>query len=509
MRKKLIENLSQWSRKQIKTPQLIKGPRQVGKSNLLKKFGEANFTDCHFFDLETQTKTIGQIFDQNLPPQALLNKLSLANKKNIHPDTSILIFNEIQAISRAERAITQLHNTLPQLAIVASCSTFGSLHDKWVLPTTEKSNVLTLRPLNFMEFLVEIGEKNIANTLKRHKQKQTNQSIHEKSIDLFKTYIVTGGLPEIVSIYANEKNQPTVAFQKIRNRQHQILMQYENDFIKYSGKTNTQHISKIFQAISKNLHGTNRNSSAQLFSFKDVVSSGYRSYKALSPAISWLSDSSFGTIVPHVTNASPPLQNHLKENRFKFFLFDTGLLGAMCEIRPEDLLLTPIEKWDNFILENFVLQEMNAYNISKVATWSGRTSKVELLIENDDTIIPIEVKTTLNKSAKSLRAFDKKYNPPYCIRLNGQTPSFSEQSNHVSYPIYLTSFFSNLPNNAIKLPLYPEKQEPSPPATTPSKPVSDQEPTKKTNPIEPFATRKQKKEDNVSPGKGKQLSLFG
>ena len=84
------------------------------------------------------------------------------------------------------------------------------------------------------------------------------------------------------------------------------------------------------------------------------------------------------------------------------------MLGVMYEIRHEDLLLTPIEKWDNFILENFALQKMNAYNISKIATWSGRTSKVELLVEKTDMVIPVEVKTTLNKSAKNLRAFDKK-----------------------------------------------------------------------------------------------------
>ena len=189
-------------------------------------------------------------------------------------------------------------------------------------------------------------------------------------------------------------------------------------------------------------------------------------------------------------------------------MFDTGLLGAMCEIAPEELILSPLDKWDNFILENFVLQEIHSHNSSKTATWSGRTSKVELLIENDCTVIPIEIKPTLNKSAKSLRAYDKKYNPPYCMRLNGHLPSFCRKNAHVSYPIYLTSIFSNLPDNHNKLPLNPKPLLLSSPATVLKESVSDQSQVNKPDTAVSTEVTQPQKEGTATSGKGKQLSLF-
>lgn len=443
MERKIMSQLLYWRDKSTRKPLLLQGARQVGKTYLLKKFGQGYFPTCHYFDLEEQKEVLSKIFaDSSLNPKVITDKLSFVSGKVIDPVSDILILDEIQAVPRALTALKYFCQDMPQLAVAAAGSNLGVATSSEPFPVG-KVECLTLYPLNFEEFLAGTGENLSLKFLEGFHGGQTDAVYHQKLFEQLKTYFVTGGLPEVVQEYANNKEAPLAAFRAVRELQRQLLLHYESDFSKYSGSTNSRHIERIFRAIPAQLSRFQEKKSKK-FKFKDVISKGYRSYEDLADPIDWLIKAGIALKVHTNHHPSLPIKAGAIENSFKLFLFDIGLLGAMNSLSPESIMLYDYGSYKGYFAENFILQELYSHGISNIVTWVGRTSEIEFIAEIDNQIIPIEVKAGVNTKAKSLQAFIDKYKPMYSIKFSGSRYGRDHHKKVDNYPLYMVSKFPKL-----------------------------------------------------------------
>ena len=443
MERKIMRQLLYWRDKSVKKPLLLQGARQVGKTYLLKQFGKDHFTACHYFDLEEQKDVLSNIFEgSSLDPKVIVDKLSFVSGKVIDTENDILILDEIQAVPRALTALKYFCQDMPQLAVAAAGSNLGVATSSEPFPVG-KVECLTLLPLNFEEFLAGTGEILSLKFLDSFHGGQIDSVYHQKLFEQLKTYFVTGGLPEVVQEYANNKEAPLIAFRAARELQQQLLLHYESDFSKYSGSTNSRHIERVFKAIPSQLSRFQERKSKK-FKFKDVISKGYRSYEDLADPIDWLIKAGLALKVNINQHPSLPIKAGAVENSFKLFLFDIGLLGAMNNLSPESIMLYDYGSYKGYFSENFILQELYSYGISNIVTWVGRTSEIEFVAEIDNQIIPIEVKAGVNTKAKSLQAFIDKYKPFYSIKFSGNRYGRDHHRKIDNYPLYMVSKFPEL-----------------------------------------------------------------
>ncbi len=443
MERKITSRLLSWWQKPTRKPLLLQGARQVGKTYLLRQFGKDHFADCHYFDMEEQKAVLQQIFeDSSLTPKTIIDKLSFVSGEIIDPDKDILILDEIQAVPRALTALKYFCQDMPRLAVAAAGSNLGVATSSEPFPVG-KIECLTLSPLNFEEFLIGTDEKMSLEFLQEFQGGQTDSVYHQRLFEQLKTYFITGGLPEVIQEYADNKDNPLAAFRAARKLQHQLLLHYERDFSKYSGSTNSRHIERVFRAIPAQLSRFQVRKSKK-FKFKDIISKGYRCYEDLADPIDWLIKAGLALKVNVNPHPSLPIKAGAVENSFKLFLFDIGLLGAMNNLSPESIMLYDYGSYKGYFAENFVLQELYSYRFKDIVTWTGRTSEIEFVAEIHGRIVPIEVKAGINTKAKSLQAFIEKYKPLYSIKFSGNRYGRDYHRNIDNYPLYMVSKFPEL-----------------------------------------------------------------
>ncbi len=443
MKRKIESRLLQWKNKKSRKPLLLQGARQVGKTYVLENFAKNQFNHSHYFDLEELKTDLAPIFiDSSLDPKQLIDKLSFVSGKSINIKKDILILDEIQAIPRAITALKYFSRHMSGLAVAAAGSNLGVAHSEEPFPVG-KVEILHMCPMSFEEFLAGTGEEMALSFLENFKGGKTDDIYHRRLFDLLKKYFVTGGLPEVISQYTAGKEEPLEAFRAVRQLQKQLLLHYESDFSKYAGSTNSRHIQRVFRAIPLQLSNT-QDKKSKKFKFKDIISKGYRSYDDLADPIEWLVKAGLALKVNTNLHPSIPVMAGAKENSFKLFLFDIGLLGAMINLKPESILRYDYGSYKGYFAENFVLQELCSYGLDKIVTWYGRTSEIEFVLEINESIIPVEVKAGFNTKAKSLQAFINKYNPVYAVKFTGNKFGCDRQKRIFNYPLYMILKFPEL-----------------------------------------------------------------
>ena len=446
--KRIIESkLRQWKNKTPRKPLLLQGARQVGKTYVLRKFAKNHFSHTHYFDLEASKVDLATIFnDSPLDPKQLIDKLSFVSGNTINTETDILILDEIQAMPRAITALRYFYENMSRLAVAAAGSNLGVAHSDEPFPIGKVESV-HMYPMNFEEFLAGTDEEMALMFLMNFRGGKIDDIYHRRLFDLLKRYFVTGGMPEAISQYSANKDTPLEAFRNVRQLQKQLIFHYENDFSKYAGSTNSRHIERVFRAIPLQLSNT-QDKKSKKFKFKDVISKGYRNYEHLADPVEWLTKAGLALKVNTNLHPSTPLMAGAKENSFKLFLFDIGLLGAMINLNPESILCYDYGSYKGYFAENFVLQELCAYGFNEIVTWSGRSSEMEFVLEVNGNIIPVEVKAGFNTKAKSLQAFITKYHPAYAIKFTGNKFGCDNQKRIFNYPLYMISKFPELSKSA-------------------------------------------------------------
>ncbi len=431
MKRLLLNRLTEWKNSISRKPILLDGARQTGKSYLLEVLFGQQFEQLVRLDFLEQPN-LATIFNDSLNPNDILNNIELELNVSIDKDKALIIFDEIGLCQAAVNSLKFFAEQYPQMFVCASGSNIGLLGSFPV----GKVELLNLYPMTFEEF---VWASEQAALIKAFEQMKMTKLAHDKLFSLLLDYYFVGGMPEAVNSWFEGEGTLGILERTVRVTQihSSLIAGYERDFGKYSDKVSAQHIQSVFHNIPVQL-SKNIDDSVKRFKFKDVIEKKSR-YQELSGPINWLEKCRLlSRCHPVDCEPSSPLAALAKDNIFKLFLFDVGLLGAMLGLSYKEHRDQGFN-YKGYIAENFVQNELIAQGINPTYSWEYARSEVEFLHKYDDgSIVPIEVKSGKRTRAKSLKVYVDRYQPKKTIKLIGSTGSVADKTALV-LPLYYVS----------------------------------------------------------------------
>jgi hypothetical protein len=431
MKRTITDFLHRWKTSVNRKPLVLRGARQVGKTYILKEFGGAAFPRVHYVNFEKDEK-LGRIFERDLKPGRILDELQFYLDRPIDRRLDLVIFDEIQRSSKALTSLKYFSEEMPEMALCAAGSLLGVALQPDSFPVG-KIEFLDMYPLSFDEFLDGVGKERLAELIRNHDlTRPFPETAHEQLWGLWKQYLVVGGLPDAVNHYRERQENLYEAVQAIRKAQRDLLEAYLADMAKHSGKSNALHIEKLWRNVPAQLARA-QNGSAGKFKLREGIP-GIRGYERLSAPLDWLECANLLIRTPMIDAVGVPLSGHVKENRFKLYFFDVGLLGAASGIAPATFLNYDFGSYQGYVAENFVAQELRAAGDKTLFCWQGRTSEVEFLLEREGEVVPVEVKSGWVTQSKSLKVYMERYRPPRAYVLSAN--NISRRNTVRSLPLY-------------------------------------------------------------------------
>lgn len=438
MKRQFYRKLQEWLKSGHKKPLILRGVRQCGKTYLLKYFGAKEFPNFHYFNFEKEPE-LSKIFESNLDPKHLINQLSFYQNHFIDIAKDLVIFDEIQAIPRALTSLKYFQEEMPELALCCAGSLLGVKlnHESYPVGKVQTSY---LYPLTFVEFLRAIDEDLSAELIETcNSNTIIPLLVHDRIWERLKWYFIVGGLPEVVQTFTDHKDNLFIAFEKVREKQGQLISNYYADIARHAGKVNSMHIDRIWRSIPHQLASAVDGSSKR-YQFHGVIE-GVDRYSKLANALDWLDNAGLIFKLPIIQTIEQPLSAYVEENCFKLYVFDVGILGALSGLAPKTILEYEYGTYKGYFAENFVAQEFVSANCKEMYAWQEGRSEVEFVRNIDGDILPIEVKSGNVTHAKSLQKFVEKYKSKYRTIMSGRPFKIDTRNAVHSYPLYLASRF--------------------------------------------------------------------
>ena len=425
MEREIINDLIKWKESSNRKPLIIHGARQVGKTYIIKQFGKKYYDNLIYVNFETNKEFSSQIED-DINAKYLINKLELFYGEKIIPGKTLIFFDEIQANERALTALKYFCEDANEYHIIAAGSLLGIAinRENYSFPVG-KVQMIDMYPLSFKEFLIAVDRKELIAEIQNHfdNNKRMDKDIHELCLKLYRTYLVIGGMPEVVQTYLDE--QKTISAIDI---QTEILESYERDMTKYADSSLSNRIISAFNSIPVQLAKDN-----QKFQYKVIARGGTSSI--FGEAILWLKNSGIVNQI-YKTNPELPLEMHKDLASFKLYMSDVGLFvnKAGYPLYQIDLSNTPTMIAMGPLTEHYVANELRKKGYISYYWESEGKAELDFVIQKGIDIIPIEVKTSTHTKSRSLDIYMKNYKPNYAIRISEK--NFGFENNIKSVPLY-------------------------------------------------------------------------
>jgi len=399
MYRNAMEDLLQWKKKSNRKPLIIRGARQVGKTWLMKKFGELHYSNTVYINCENNSR-IKKLFSSGFDIENLIFGLRIESDSEITANKTLIILDEIQEAPQALTALKYFQENAPQYHIISAGSLLGvSLHGGISFPVG-KVDFLNLHPLNFIEFLKATGNDELVELIER-KEFNLISTFKQKYIDWLKKYYFVGGMPEAVVDFLTQNN-----LNSVRTIQTDLLTAYEQDFSKHPSPFDIPRIRMLWNSLPAQLARENRK-----FLY-GLIRSGARA-REYESAIEWLKDSGLIHKVFRITKPGLPLTAYQDMKSFKIYMPDVGLLAAHSHLDSKTILEgnSIFEEFKGALTEQYVLQQLMSMNSVIPFYWSAEKSsgEIDFIFQIEDEVIPLEVKAAENLQSKSLRNFSKKY----------------------------------------------------------------------------------------------------
>ncbi len=428
MFKRIIDlHLSEWKDDPFRKPLLLRGARQVGKTYAARQLGHrfSSFVEINFERL----KEASTLFEGDLVPEQLIQRLSILAKKPIIPGETLLFFDEVQEAPRAILALRYFYEEMPKLHIIAAGSLLEFAIEKVGIPVGRIS-MLYMYPLSFLEYLVAKQEQLLAQMIvDQPPGKPVAEALHKKALAILGEYLSIGGMPEAVSRWITTKDP----FSSLRVL-HQIGATYRQDFEKYARKAQVKYLEQLFRQIP---HLT-----GQIFSYR-AVHGEYRK-RELSPALDLLERAHIIHLIRHASGQGVPIGAEVNFEIFKVIYLDVGLCQALLGSDASDWFLRPLETFENRgeIAESFIGQELLSYanpdRKAELYFWKreekNSSAEIDYLIQKGENILPIEVKSGQGTTLKSLHLFLKTHSSSQAIRFSALNYSLLDALD--SRPLY-------------------------------------------------------------------------
>lgn len=419
-----IKYLNEWKNKENRKPLVIRGARQVGKTWLMKEFGQKEYTQIAYVNFES-SRFLKDLFSEDYNIERIVNAIQIETGVQINSEDTLIILDEIQEAKGGITSLKYFHENAPQYHVMAAGSLLGvSLHQHTSFPVG-KVDFLDLYPLNFSEFLLALNQKSLLQLIE-NRDWSLIRSFKTRFVELLRKYYFTGGMPEVVLSYI-QKND----YAEVRQLQNNILLAYEQDFSKHAPVEIVPRIRMLWNSTLAQLAKENKK-----FIYS-AVKKGARA-KDFELSLAWLLDSGLVYKVNRTNKAGIPLKAYEDMDAFKLFIVDVGLLAAIGNVDVKTLIdgNTIFEEFKGALTEQFVLQQLKTMPDVPTYYWvaSNANAEIDFLIQYAGSVIPIEVKAAENLQAKSLKSFKQRF--PESLAVRTSMSDYREEDWLTNIPLY-------------------------------------------------------------------------
>ena len=422
MKRNAIDELIKWKNDEERKPMVLRGARQVGKTWLMREFGKNCYDSYVYFNFDEEDE-LKSIFEANKNPHRIVELLSLIAGEKIVPETTLIIFDEVQECPAALNALKYFKEKANEYHVIAAGSLLGTLLAKPKSYPVGMVNLLDISPLTFDEFLDATDEPLYAYYQSITKEQQIEELFHNRLMEAYNNYLIIGGMPECVASWVKYKDPTRVA-----QIQKELVQIYENDFSKHNGKVNSGRILMVFRSIVTQLAKSN-----EKFMYGAVREGGRA--RDFEEAIEWLVSAGMLNRVYNVSKLEHPLSAFEKLDQFKLFVFDTGLLKYMAGIDNSAILLKTDYQFKGPLTENFVLQQLCGQYEVAPHYYSERSGEIDFVIQYGTSIIPVEAKGGEDKSAPTFKKYVSEHQPEYAVRFSKR--GYRKDGYITNMPLYL------------------------------------------------------------------------
>lgn len=394
MERSIYSSLKKWKESPTRKPLILQGARQVGKTYILKEFGAREYSEVVYINCDDNNDMQNMFVDYDVG--RIIRSMSAISGVSIKPSTTLLILDEIQEVERGLASLKYFCEKAPEYHVAVAGSLLGiTLHEGTSFPVG-KVDMLYMYPMDFEEFLLAMGKEQLVELL-RNNSWAALTPLRGMLTELLRQYYFVGGMPEAVKTYVERGD-----IWEVRSIHSKIIDAYRNDMSKHVPKQQVQRINMVWNSIPSQLARDNK---------KFIYGALRKGARAndFEIAIQWLVDSGLVHKVHRISKPVVPLKFYEDMASFKLFLLDCGLLGALSETPPEQILIgdNVFEEYKGAFTENYVLQQLKSLPRTFVYYYSNDNSTLEIdfVVQHEAHVIPIEVKAEENLRAKSLRQF--------------------------------------------------------------------------------------------------------
>ena len=422
MKRNAMHALINWKSDPERKPMILKGARQVGKTWLMKEFGKNYYKNFVYFNFDEEDE-LKSIFETNKNPHRIIELLSLITGEKIMPEDTLIIFDEIQECPEALNTLKYFNEKANNYHVIAAGSLLGTLIAAPKSYPVGMVNLLDIYPLTFDEFLGAVDPTVYAYYESILKEQPIEEIFHNRLLGIYNNYLIIGGMPECVASWIKYQDPA-----RISRIQHELVTVYENDFSKHNGKVNSGRILMVFRSIVSQLAKPN-----EKFMYGAVREGGRA--RDFEEAIEWLVSAGMLNRVYNVSKPEHPLSAFDKQEHFKLFVFDTGLLKHMAGIDNSAILLKTDYQFKGPLTENYVLQQLRGQFDIEPRYFSDKNSEIDFIIQYGTEIIPVEAKGGENKSAPSFKKYIADHRPEHALRFSKR--GYKKDGYITNLPLYL------------------------------------------------------------------------
>ena len=430
MQRFIMDKLIKWKNSKTRKPLILKGARQVGKTYILRQFGNENYEDIAYFNFD-HDKDLYNLFENTKAPKRILEQLAFIYGKAILPEKTLIFFDEIQECPNALNSLKYFQEEANEYHIVCAGSLLGIRLSHTSFPVG-KVDFLEMYPMTFSEFLIADGQENLVEYMKSITTIQNIPEIFFNALEeKLKAYFIIGGMPEVVFSWVNEKDM-----EKVNYIQSNILKSYESDFAKHTSNSEANKISLIWNGVISQLSRENKKFLYQ------TVKEGARA-REYEGALNWLNDANLIYKVYNVTKPSLPLKAYIDLSAFKIYMNDVGLLRKMANLDSRIVVEGNrlFEEFKGAFTENYVLDMLNSVYSENLNYFTFDRNEIDFLLQTRNKIIPIEVKSNKSTNNTSLTKYNQKYDNDISIRFSMN--NLTQNGKVLNIPLFLVEYIEN------------------------------------------------------------------
>lgn len=436
MERLALDDLLAWKNSPYRKPLILKGVRQVGKTWILKEFGRRYYENTAYFNFD-ENEEYKQFFETTKDVDRILQNLMMASGQKIQPEKTLIIFDEVQDCPKVINSMKYFCENAPQYHVACAGSLLGIALSKPSSFPVGKVNFMQIDPMTFTEFLLANGDPNLAaylytiNTIE-----PLPDAFFNPLCERLKMYYVTGGMPEPVLMWTEARD--VNAMQEALSG---IISAYERDFAKHPSINEFPKISLIWKSIPSQLARENKK-----FIFK-IVKEGARA-REYEDALQWLVDARLVHKVFRSNAPGLPISAYDDLSAFKIYLADVGILRRLAQLSPtafgegNRLFI----EFKGALTENFVLQTLlTQFEVApRYWTQNNPPYEVDFIIQRNNDIFPLEVKSEGNIRSKSLKKYKDLFGDKIKLRIRFSLDNLKLDDDVLNIPLFMADHTDRL-----------------------------------------------------------------